>query len=141
MIITADPQTEVCATPERPQKTNSEISLTHFVTAITIKLDCVASSFTRCAAVLAVWRLRACARGILAFLFFSHDFLPGFLTKNGFNNGAQSLAQSRDHGYKRKEIGTRIELRGRQCDGLPTRATASSTFADSHIPPITSPAH
>jgi hypothetical protein len=54
---------------------NLEISLAGFVTAITIKLDCVTSSFTRCAAIFAVCRLRTRAGWVLAFLFFGHDFL------------------------------------------------------------------
>jgi hypothetical protein len=67
--------------PEQFTKTNSEISLTRLVAAITIEFDGVAGSFTGCAAILAVWRLRTRARRIFAFLFFSHDFLPGFLLK------------------------------------------------------------
>jgi hypothetical protein len=54
---------------------DSEISLACLVTAIAIKLDCVTGSFTRCAAIFTVRRLRARTRWVLAFLFFGHDFL------------------------------------------------------------------
>jgi hypothetical protein len=71
---------------------NSEISLTTFVAAITIELDCVAGAFTGRAAVLAVGRLRTRTRRVLALFFFSHNFLLA-LAKNELNNGSQSLTQ------------------------------------------------
>ena len=80
--------------PEPHYLTNSEISLTRLVAAITIEFDRVAGAFTGRAAILAVFRLRTRTRWVLAFLFFSHDFLPGVLRKSGFINEAQSLTQS-----------------------------------------------
>ena len=67
--------------PEPHYLTNSEISLTRLVAAITIEFDRVAGAFTGRAAILAVFRLRTRTRWVFAFLFFSHDFLQGFYEK------------------------------------------------------------
>lgn len=53
--------------------TNSEISLTGFVPAVTIDLDCFAGAFTRRAAVVALVLRRTGTCGIFAFVFVGHD--------------------------------------------------------------------
>jgi hypothetical protein len=52
-----------------------EISLTSFVTAIAIKLDRIAGTFARRAAVLSTFLRRARARRVFAFFFVSHLLL------------------------------------------------------------------
>src|SRR5262249_61708517 len=51
----------------------SEISLTLFVTAITVEFNCIAGAFTRRAAILRAGFRLACARWVFAFFYVRHD--------------------------------------------------------------------